>query len=57
MTRSRSILITGGFLFVLGHMLPGCFQPEYTCVGCHTDRTLLEEIADEVLYPTGGGDG
>lgn len=57
MVQNRSFLLPVGLLLVLGHMLPGCFQPEYTCVECHTDQTLLEKIADDVIYPTAGGDG
>ena len=57
MLHKRSLLLTGGLFFVLGQFLSGCVKVEYTCVGCHTDQTLLEEIAAPINYPTSGGEG
>ncbi len=45
-------------LVVLGLYLSSCENFLVTgCVGCHTDKDLLIEIADPVDYPEGSGEG
>jgi len=45
-------------LVVLGLYLSSCENFLVTgCVGCHTDKELLEEIADPIEYSEDSGEG
>lgn len=49
----RSVL-----LVVLGLYISSCDFPLGSgCIGCHTDKELLIEIADPIIYPEGSGEG
>ena len=55
---SMQRLLKSGVLVVLGLYLASCEIYMGTgCVGCHTDRVLLEEIADPIEFSGGSGEG
>jgi hypothetical protein len=49
----RTVLVV-----VLGLYLSSCEDFLRTgCVGCHTDKELLQDIADPIVYPEDSGEG
>ena len=52
------ILMRTSLLVVLGFYISSCEFPLGSgCIGCHTDKELLIEIADPIEYPEGSGEG
>ena len=51
-------LLKSTLLVAFGFYLTSCEVYLGTgCVGCHTDRERLEEIADPIEYSEGSGEG
>jgi len=52
---NRALLIV--FIVISGSLMAGCVDGQYTCVGCHTDKDTLKNVADPIETPEESGEG
>ena len=53
-----SMLLTAGIALAALACMLGCNRnPNVYCIACHTDREVLQKLADPVEYPPDTGEG
>ena len=53
----QGLLKSGGLVVICLYLASCEIYMGTGCVGCHTDRELLKEIADPIEYSEGSGEG